>query len=304
MTLTPFDLVLTLGFLALTIALSTTLGLGLTRQWLTAGTRTLLQLGGLGYLLAIAGDGQNIIWALVVTFAVIALGIFNLSQQVQGLPRWVYGAIAVGLGGAILFSTSLIVGVMLRSLPPDLPLIWFAIAAAIATPASHGTAQTALALHQTLVRRQRQAYHQSSPPSNPSDTPPSPSPEPPAVEDEWVDGWDWSEDGKNTGVSPVTASPATASPAAAPQKKRSNPKHDAIRQGVTPILNGLMTAGISTIPLFLSGQLLGGIPPLTAVSLQITTLFAAALTTLLGAIAAAESIAIAIQSMAHPPSNR
>ncbi len=308
MTLTPLDFVFTLGFLGLTIAISAALGLGLTRQWLTAGGRTLLQLAGLGYLLAIATDGsnnaQNIPWAIAVTLAVIALGVFNIYKQVQGLPRWVYGAIALGLGGALLVSTSIIVLIILRPAQWATPALWFAITAAIATPASHGTAQTALALHQTLVRRQRQAYHQSSPPSNPSDTPPSPSPEPPAVEDEWVDGWDWSEDGKNTGVSPVTASPATASPAAAPQKKRSNPKHDAIRQGVTPILNGLMTAGISTIPLFLSGQLLGGIPPLTAVSLQITTLFAAALTTLLGAIAAAESIAIAIQSMAHPPSNR
>ena len=281
MTLTPFDLVLTLGFLALTIALSTALGLGLTRQWLTAGTRTLLQLGGLGYLLAIAGDGQNIIWALVVTFAVIALGIFNLYQQVQGLPRWVYGAIAVGLGGAILFSTSLIVGIMLRLLPPDLPLIWFAIAAVIATPASHGTTQTALILNRYFLKLQREQNHQQLTPQIPLPHPQSPPSDPPDKPSEptWVDNWDWE---------PVTeAAPTPTLSSLASQKRH------AIRQGVTPILNGLMAAGITTLPLFLSGQLLGQIPPLTAVSLQIATLFASAFTTLIGAIAAAQALAIA-----------
>ncbi|MEM1424980.1 MAG: ABC transporter permease, partial [Cyanobacteria bacterium P01_H01_bin.130] len=205
MTLTPLDFVLTLGFLGLTIAISAAFGLGLTRQWITAGGRTLLQLAGLGYLLAIAADGsnnaQNIPWAIAVTLAVIALGVFNIYKQVQGLPRWVYGAIALGLGGALLVSTGAIVLGILRPAQWASPPLWFAITAAIATPASHGTAQTALALHQTLVRRQRQRDHRTNRPANaPSSHPSSPlsnapldAPESPSVSGEWVDDWDWGE---------------------------------------------------------------------------------------------------------------
>ncbi len=282
MTLTPFDLVITLGFFGLTIALSAALGLGLTRQWLTAGVRTILQLAGLGYLLAIAGDGENILWALAITTAVIALGVFNIYKQVQGLPRWVYGAIALGLGGALLFSTTIIVVVILQPAPWDSPLLWFAISAAIATPASHGAAQTALILNQALIHQQRQQHDQ--PPHQQQNQPPqsqtrlSPS--------DWVDGWDWDNDD--------APEPPNAAP---PGITWGDRRRHAIRQGVIPILNGLITAGITTIPLFLSGQLLGQIPPLTAISLQITTLFAAAFTTLAGAAIAAYVVAIPYQKL-------
>ena len=297
MTLTPLDLVLTLGFLGLTIAISAALGLGLTRQWLTAGGRTLLQLAGLGYLLAIASgsphnSGQSLGWALAVTAAVLALGIFNIQKQVQGLPRWVYGAIAGGLGGAVLVSTSLIVIVMLRSIPWDLPLVWFAIAAAIATPASHGTAQTALLLHRQLTRLQYQSPN-PRPPTQPSQTPQD---VPLSGADDWTDGWDWEDTaGENSTIAGVS-SPHAASP----RRTLGDRKRDAIRQGITPTLNGLMAAGITTIPLFLSGQLLGQVPPLTAVSLQITILFAAAFTTLIGSATAAHSVAIAHKPLVEP----
>ncbi|MEM9244409.1 MAG: ABC transporter permease [Cyanobacteria bacterium P01_F01_bin.153] len=286
MTLTPFDLVITLGFLGLTIALSTALGLGLTRQWLTAGVRTTLQLGGLGYLLAIAGDGQSILWALVVTAAVIALGSFNIYKQVQGLPRWVYGAITVGLGGAVALSTTVIVGVILGPPQWDFPVLWFAVSAAIATPASHGTAQTALILNQALARQQRQKESQPSPVINQPAT--QSSNDPPSRD--WVDDWDWGNDGTSDESS---EGPSTAPP----HLTESDRRRQAIRQGVTPILNGLLTAGIATIPLFLSGQLLGQIPPLTAVSLQITTLFASAFSTLIGAGTAAHVVAITYQKL-------
>ncbi|MGD1937569.1 MAG: ABC transporter permease [Cyanophyceae cyanobacterium] len=286
MTLTPFDLVITLGFFGLTIALSTALGLGLTRQWLTAGARTLLQLGGLGYLLAIAGDGNNILWALGVTAAVIALGSFNIYKQVQGLPRWVYGAIALGLGSAVTLSTAVIVGLILGPPQWDLPLLWFAISAAIATPASHGTAQTALILNQSLARQRRQKKFQPRSAIDQSSTQSYDD----VADGDWVSDWDWGND--DVADSP-SAQPATAPP----QLTWGDRRRQAIRQGVTPILNGLLTAGIATIPLFLSGQLLGTIPPLIAVSLQITTLFASAFVTLVGAGTAAYLIAITDQEL-------
>ncbi|MEM9771141.1 MAG: ABC transporter permease [Cyanobacteria bacterium P01_D01_bin.73] len=292
MTLTPLDLVLTLGFLGLTVLISAGLGLGLTRQWLTAGTRTILQLAGLGYLLAIAGDDRNILWALAITAAIIALGVFNIYKQVEDLPRWVYGAIALALGSAITFSTAIIVVVILGPTQWDSPLLWFAIAAAIATPASHGTAQTALNLYQALIRQQRQQSQTSLQSNQPHQPPQKPASEP---DSDWVSDWDWGDASESDAADNAGPPPVKAAGTIPPRATLGDHKRRAIRQGVTPILNGLMTAGITTIPLFLSGQLLGQIPPLTAVSLQITTLFAAAFTTVLGAASTASIIAIAFQ---------
>jgi UDP-glucose/iron transport system permease protein len=71
-----------------------------------------------------------------------------------------------------------------------------------------------------------------------------------------------------------------ASPAQAVQRYR----HTAITAAVTPSLNGLLTVGIVTLPGMMTGQMLGGTPPLQAALYQLMILFGITLCALLGAI--------------------
>lgn len=56
---------------------------------------------------------------------------------------------------------------------------------------------------------------------------------------------------------------------ATPQQAVESYRREAIRSGFLPTLNATMTVGLVAIPGFTSGQLLGGISPLTAVAYQI-----------------------------------
>jgi UDP-glucose/iron transport system permease protein len=73
-----------------------------------------------------------------------------------------------------------------------------------------------------------------------------------------------------------------ASPAQAVQRYR----RAAITAAVTPSLNGMMTVGIVTLPGMMTGQMLGGTPPMQAALYQLMILFGITLCALLGAILA------------------
>lgn len=64
----------------------------------------------------------------------------------------------------------------------------------------------------------------------------------------------------------------------------------AVRAGLIPNLNQMMLAGVVTLPGVLTGQLLGGIDPLSAVSYQILVLFLLAFITAIAMFVATEGI--------------
>ena len=63
-------------------------------------------------------------------------------------------------------------------------------------------------------------------------------------------------------------------------------RHDALRSGLIPIINGMTTAGVVSLPGMMTGQILAGSPPLEAAKYQIMILFLIAAGTGFGAIAA------------------
>jgi putative ABC transport system permease protein len=69
---------------------------------------------------------------------------------------------------------------------------------------------------------------------------------------------------------------------ATPQEATLPHARDAVRSGMTPILNAMVIAGIVSLPGMMTGQILGGTPPLMAVRYQIVIMFLLAGTTALG----------------------
>ncbi len=63
-------------------------------------------------------------------------------------------------------------------------------------------------------------------------------------------------------------------------------RRESIRAGLIPILNSMAAAGIVSLPGMMTGQILGGSPPLTAVKYQILVMFLIAGGTGFGTIAA------------------
>lgn len=70
---------------------------------------------------------------------------------------------------------------------------------------------------------------------------------------------------------------------ASPQRAIALYRRQAIRAGILPNLNQMALVGIVTLPGILTGQLLGGVNPLNAVSYQILVLFSLALANLVTA---------------------
>jgi putative ABC transport system permease protein len=64
------------------------------------------------------------------------------------------------------------------------------------------------------------------------------------------------------------------------------PIRRAVRTGMTPTLNGMMVAGIVTLPGMMTGQLLAGVSPIEAVKYQIVILFLLASAAALGTVGA------------------
>ena len=60
----------------------------------------------------------------------------------------------------------------------------------------------------------------------------------------------------------------------------------ALRSGLIPIINAMAAAGVVSLPGMMTGQILGGSPPLEAAKYQIMILLLIAVGTGLGAIAA------------------
>lgn len=69
---------------------------------------------------------------------------------------------------------------------------------------------------------------------------------------------------------------------ATPREATQEVTRDAIRTGMTPILNAMVIVGIVSLPGMMTGQILGGTPPLMAVRYQIVIMFLLAGTTALG----------------------
>lgn len=74
---------------------------------------------------------------------------------------------------------------------------------------------------------------------------------------------------------------ATTQQAIAPHRRA------ALRSALVPTLNGFTSAGLFTLPGLVSGALLGGMDPLTAVSVQLLVMVAAALAVSVGALVVA-----------------
>lgn len=70
------------------------------------------------------------------------------------------------------------------------------------------------------------------------------------------------------------------------QQAISDIRRDALRAGLIPIVNAMTTAGIVSLPGMMTGQILGGSPPLEAAKYQIMILFLIAAGTGLGSLCA------------------
>ncbi len=62
------------------------------------------------------------------------------------------------------------------------------------------------------------------------------------------------------------------------------PVQQAVKTGLTPIMNGMMVVGIVSLPGMMTGQLLSGIPPMQAVKYQIVIMFLIATATAMGTV--------------------
>ena len=62
------------------------------------------------------------------------------------------------------------------------------------------------------------------------------------------------------------------------------PVQQAVKTGLTPIMNGMMVVGIVSLPGMMTGQLLSGIPPMQAVKYQIVIMFLIASATAMGTV--------------------
>jgi putative ABC transport system permease protein len=69
---------------------------------------------------------------------------------------------------------------------------------------------------------------------------------------------------------------------ATPQEATLEDARAAVRSGMTPILNAMLIAGVVSLPGMMTGQILGGTPPLMAVRYQIVIMFLLAGATALG----------------------
>ncbi len=63
-------------------------------------------------------------------------------------------------------------------------------------------------------------------------------------------------------------------------------RRDALRSGLIPIINAMTTAGVVSLPGMMTGQILGGSPPMEAAKYQVMILFLIAAGTGFGAVAA------------------
>ncbi len=66
----------------------------------------------------------------------------------------------------------------------------------------------------------------------------------------------------------------------------SNIRRDALRSGMIPIINAMTTAGIVSLPGMMTGQILGGSPPMEAAKYQLMILFMIAVGSGLGSLTA------------------
>ena len=64
------------------------------------------------------------------------------------------------------------------------------------------------------------------------------------------------------------------------------PIQQAVRTGMVPTINAMMVVGLVSLPGMMTGQLLGGVPPLQAVMYQIVIMFLLAAATSLGTVGA------------------
>lgn len=91
---------------------------------------------------------------------------------------------------------------------------------------------------------------------------------------------------------------------ATPQQATAALRRAAIRAGLLPSLSQMTLAGLLTVPQLTAGQLLGGVPPLTAVSYQIIVLFLQAFASLGTTIAIVDGIlqqAFTTRAQLQPP---
>ena len=83
---------------------------------------------------------------------------------------------------------------------------------------------------------------------------------------------------RRTHVESLLASGATRAEAAA------EPLRDAVRTGMIPIVNSMMIVGLVSLPGMMTGQLISGMDPVSAVKYQIVIMFLIAGATALGTI--------------------
>lgn len=250
--LTPPDLFITAGLLAAAIALSASQRLGLTRLWLWAALRSLLQLTALGYGLAMAMAGDQPGWMVVLLGAIAAVSVAAAYGQMGQPSRRLLPWLAAGLVGGTAIAAVAAVGGMIRPPREDLARYGLALVAVILGTAANSAAIAGERLLAGL-------------------------------------GSD------RVNLETRLCLGATLDQAIAPVRR------EAIRAGLMPVINGLMSAGVIAVPGFLAGQLLGGVPPLDAVSYQLLALMATALA---AAIATTTVVTGAIRLQVDHPAQR
>jgi putative ABC transport system permease protein len=250
--LTPSDLLITAALLGAAIALSAAQQLGLTRLWLWAALRSLLQLTALGYVLVTAMAGDQPGWIVALVGAIAAVSVAAAYGQMGQPSRRLLPWLAAGLVGGTAIAALVAVGGVIRPAPADLARYGIALVAVIL-----GTAANSAAIAGERLLAGLGSDH--------------------------------------TNIETRLCLGATLDQAIAPVRR------EAIRAGLMPVINGLMSAGVIAVPGFLAGQLLGGVPPLDAVSYQLLALMATALA---AAIATTVVVAGAIRLQIDRPAQR
>ena len=237
--LTPMDLALASGLIALLVLFSWRMRLGLARQIIIAALRTTVQLLLIGMVLRSLFAHVHLGWmGAMATVMLLAAG-----REVMGRQKRKYkGLWGFGMGTVSMFISSFAIAVLalniIISVEPwytpqyAIPLLGMLL----------GNTMSGIAIG--LDRLTTAAWDQR-----------------PVIEGRLMLGYTWS-------------------------RAIARLRRESIRSGLIPIINAMMAAGLVSLPGMMTGQILGGNPPMEAVKYQILIMFLIASGTGLGTMVA------------------
>jgi len=237
--LSPMDLILAVGLIAVLVVISWKMRLGLASQLIVAVIRMTVQLMLIGLVLDVLFGHVHLGW-MTLTALVMLLA---AGREVSGRMKHRFsGGWGFGLGTLSMFVSSFTVTVLALTVLVQ-PKPWYAPQYAIPLLGMLlGNTMNGIAIG--MDRLTAAAWDERA-----------------MIEQRLMLGQPWSR---------------------AIEKMRT----ESIRSGLIPILNAMMAAGLVSLPGMMTGQILGGNPPMTAVTYQILIMFLIAGGTGLGTVTA------------------